>query len=86
MQKQLWRFKHRVTGKVVDVWGEYAHDAMLTNTAAFVVANGELPTWSRLDCWLASESVVNPIVRLVGYERGRVEIREQESLDSTGAA
>lgn len=81
-----WRFVHRVSGETLLVDAHTAQEAMTQNTELFFKAFGELPCWSRLDCWLASESVVNPIVRLVGYERGRVEIREPESLESTGAA
>jgi hypothetical protein len=54
--KGVWRFVHRESGKHLDVIGHTAQEAMLGNTAAFVVAFGELPCWSRLDCSLVSDS------------------------------
>jgi hypothetical protein len=59
--KPVWRFCHRVTGKTLDVPGQYANEAMIQNTAAFVVAFGELPCWSRLDCSLVSDGVPAPV-------------------------
>jgi hypothetical protein len=54
--KGVWRFVHRESGKHLDVIGHTAQEAMLENTAAFVVAFGELPCWSRLDCSLVSDT------------------------------
>jgi hypothetical protein len=44
-----WRFRHRETGKTLDVRGHTAHEALCCNTAAFVVAFGGVPTWSQFD-------------------------------------
>jgi hypothetical protein len=58
--KGVWRFVHRETGKYLDVTGHTANECMLDNVAAFVVAFGELPSWSRLDCRLLSDTVPAP--------------------------
>jgi len=59
--KGVWRFVHRESGKHLDVTGHTANECMLENTAAFVVAFGELPCWSRLDCSLVSDGVPAPV-------------------------
>jgi hypothetical protein len=81
-----WRFVHRESGKHLDVVGHTANECILENTAAFVVAFGELPSWSRLDCWLLSDSVVNAGHRLVGYDRGVMVDERPAALEGSGRA
>jgi hypothetical protein len=84
--KGTWRFVHRETGKTLDVVGHTANECMLEQHHAFVVAFGELPTWSKLDCWLVSDSIVNPATRLVGYDRGVMIDERAPALEGNGRA